>query len=171
MHGGKNRDARPCLRCVCFDVFIFSHCGALYIWLQTQTHTCTQIHASTDSQTDPHAHTELYSTGGGGVIVSYRWWQQGHMPIYFWCFFLFWHHNMSTTSDTVTHCVRAELCSFFHEMYGHDWTLIYANEGLMDTNNWMVFNALLNYLLWICVCVFSTDLCWFDASIYTVCVS
>lgn len=58
-------------------MFLSSHTATLF---------CTHIqvilmhtHASRDTQ----AHKELCATKGVGVIVNYRWWQQGHMPMHF----------------------------------------------------------------------------------------
>lgn len=89
----KNRDMWPCLCCVCFDVFILSYCSSL---LHSHTTDCRHPHTHTHQHKhklacrDTQAHKELCATGGVGVIVSYRWWQRGHMPIYFWGF---WHCN------------------------------------------------------------------------------
>lgn len=80
---------------VCVLMFLFSHtaalcCTLIQLTVDTRIHTHQHKHKLACRDTHTQAHKELCATGGVGVIVSYRWWQRGHMPIYFWGF---WHCN------------------------------------------------------------------------------
>ena len=103
---------------VCVLMFLSSHAAALCC-------TCTQLTGDTHPHTHTHhtrmwrhtnrhtqAHKELCATGGVGVIVSYRWWQQGHMLIYFWGFFGAAIRGQPMKSLHIVHTLLKALCFF-----------------------------------------------------------